>query len=153
MGLFQTIFGRRPASAPGHGQLAEFRLLNGYDNSFTAFSGNAWSDDKVRAAVDSFARRAAVVQPRHIRRNDGKEIPVSDNLNRILQFEPNPYSTAYKFYYRLAANYKIFNGAFIFPVWDQFTGGAESALQHKRLGRPLKGIRGRNVRAVQLYEW
>lgn len=122
MGLFQTIFGRRPASATGHGQLAEFRLLNGYDNSFTAFSGNAWSDDKVRAAVDSFARRAAVVQPRHIRRNDGKEIPVSDNLNRILQFEPNPYSTAYKFYYRLAANYKIFNGAFIFPVWDQFTG-------------------------------
>ena len=91
-------------------------------SSFSTFSGDAWSDDKVRAAVDSFARRAAVVQPRHIRRNDGAEISASDRLNRILQFEPNPYSTAYKFYYRLAANYKIYNGAFIFPYWDYDTG-------------------------------
>ena len=120
MGLFQKIFGTRPVKAPE--SYTDYRLLNSYSSSFTAFSGEAWSDDKVRAAVDSFARRAAVVQPRHIRRNDGAEISVSDRLNRILQFEPNPYSTAYKFYYRLAANYKINNGAFIFPDWDPFTG-------------------------------
>ncbi len=120
MGLFSKIFGKRPVKSPG--SFTEYRLLNSYDSSFTAFSGDAWSDDKVRAAVDSFARRAAVVQPRHIRRNDGAEIPVSDKLNRLLQFEPNPYSTAYKFYYRLAANYKIFNGAFVYPYWDQITG-------------------------------
>ena len=120
MGLFQKIFGTRPVKAPE--SYTDYRLLNSYSSSFTAFSGEAWSDDKVRAAVDSFARRAAVVQPRHIRRNDGAEIPVSDRLNRILQFEPNPYSTAYKFYYRLAANYKINNGAFIFPDWDPMTG-------------------------------
>ncbi len=120
MGLFQKIFGTRPVKAPD--SYADYRLLNSYASSFSAFSGEAWSDDKVRAAVDSFARRAAIVQPRHIRRNDGAEISVLDKVNRLLQFEPNPYSTAYKFYYRLAANYKIFNGAFVYPDWDQMTG-------------------------------
>lgn len=120
MGLFQKIFGTRPAKAPE--SYTDYRLLNSYTSSFSAFSGDAWSDDKVRAAVDSFARRAAVVQPRHIRRDDGAEISISDKLNRILQFEPNPYSTAYKFYYRLAANYKINNGAFVYPDWDPATG-------------------------------
>lgn len=120
MGLFQKIFGTRPVKAPE--SYTDYRLLNSYTSSFSAFSGDAWSDDKVRAAVDSFARRAAVVQPRHIRRDDGAEISVSDKINRILQFEPNPYSTAYKFYYRLAANYKINNGAFVFPDWDPVSG-------------------------------
>lgn len=120
MGLFQKIFGTRPVKAPE--SYTDYRLLNSYTSSFSAFSGDAWSDDKVRAAVDSFARRAAVVQPRHIRRDDGAEISISDKLNRILQFEPNPYSTAYKFYYRLAANYKINNGAFVYPDWDPVTG-------------------------------
>ena len=120
MGLFSTIFGKRqPKNAVTY---STFSLLNGYSSDFIPFSGNAWNDDKVRAAVDSFARRAATVQPRHIRRNNGAEIPVSDRMNRILQFEPNPYSTAYKFYYRLAANYKVFNGAFVYPDWDPLTG-------------------------------
>ena len=120
MGLFSKIFGKRPDK--DNGTYSTYRLLNSYSSEFVPFSGNAWFDDKVRSSVDSFARRAATVQPRHIRRNNGAEISVNDRMNRILQFEPNPYSTAYKFYYRLAANYKVFNGAFIYPVWDPVTG-------------------------------
>lgn len=120
MGLFSKIFGKRPDK--DNGAYSTYRLLNSYGAEFVPFSGNAWLDDKVRASVDSFARRAATVQPRHIRRNNGAEISVNDRMNRILQFEPNPYSTAYKFYYRLAANYKAFNGAFVYPDFDPFTG-------------------------------
>lgn len=120
MGLFQKIFGKRPVKQTEY--YTEYHLLNSVLSSFREFCGNAWYDDKVRSAVDSFARRAAVVQPRHIRRNDGAEIPVSDSLNRLLQFAPNPYSTAYEFYYRLAANYKINNGAFVYPDWDPVSG-------------------------------
>ena len=120
MGLFNKIFGRAPKQQQT--SYTRYQLLNGYSESFTPFTGNAWQDSTVRAAVDSFARRAAEVAPRHIRRNDGKEISVNDNINRILQFQPNPYSSAYKFYYRLAANYKIYNNAFIYPVWDDFSG-------------------------------
>lgn len=119
MGLFDKIFGKKPQKEQGY---TELRLLNGYTNHFIPFSGNAWENNIVRSAVDSFARRVAVVQPRHIRRSDGREIGVNDNLNRLLQFQPNPYSTAYKFYYRAAANYKIFGGAFLFPVWDETSG-------------------------------
>ena len=81
----------------------------------------------VRAAVHSFARRAATVQPRHIRRGDGKVLDVeSSTYNNILQFKPNPTTTAYKFYYRLAAQYKLYNNAFAYPVWNEATGRLEA---------------------------
>lgn len=113
-GLFERIFGRRPQSLSGY---TEYRLLNSFDSTFIPFSGNAWDVNTVRAAIHSFARRAATVQPRHIRRGDGRVIDVTDGLNDILQYRPNAYTTAYKFYYRLAAQYKLYNNAFIYPVW------------------------------------
>lgn len=80
----------------------------------------------VRAAVHSFARRAATVQPRHIRRGDGAMSDVESSINNILQFKPNPTTTAYKFYYRLAVQYKLYNNAFAFPVWNESTGKLEA---------------------------
>ncbi len=116
-GLFETIFGKqKPQQSEGYSQ---YKLLNTYQSSFIPFSGNAWDVNTVRAAIHSFARRAAQVQPRHIRRGDGKLIDVdSSGLNNILQFQPNPYTTAYKFYYRMAAQYKLYNNAFVYPVWN-----------------------------------
>ena len=43
-----------------------------------------------------------------------------------MQYQPNPLTTAYKFYYRLAAQYKLYNNAFIFPVWNEYTGKLEA---------------------------
>lgn len=119
MGLFESIFGKKPQPQR---EFSSFHLLNSYTSTFTPFSGNAWADDKVRAAVDSFARRAAVVQPKHIRKNDGRSVEINDSLNRVLQFRPNPYNTAYAFYYRMAANYKVYRFACAFPIWDETTG-------------------------------
>ena len=125
-GLFEVIFGRKPQTPPQDGY-TEFKLLNSYQSSFVPFSGNAWEVSTVRAAVHSFARRAARVQPRHIRRGDGKMHDVANSkLNFILQYQPNPYTTAYKFYYRLAAQYKLYNTAFIFPIWNEYTGELEA---------------------------
>jgi len=122
-GLFEAIFGRKPQNLNG---LAEYKLLNTYQSSFIPFSGNAWEVGMVRAAVHSFARRAATVQPRHIRRGDGAMSDVDSSINNILQFKPNPTTTAYKFYYRLAAQYKLYNNAFAFPVWNESTGKLEA---------------------------
>lgn len=114
-GLFEAIFGKRkPQELNGY---SEYKLLNTYQSNFIPFSGNAWEVNTVRAAIHSFARRAATVQPRHIRRGDGKMLDVTSELNNILQYQPNPYTTAYKFYYRLAAQYKLYNNAFVYPVW------------------------------------
>lgn len=115
-GLFQSIFGNRPTG--GGSNLPAFRLLSTFDSSFTPFSGNAWDIATVRAAVDTWARNAAKIQPRHIRRAGGRREDVADNINRILQSQPNPYMTAYAFYYRVAAQYVTYNNAFILPVFD-----------------------------------
>lgn len=123
-GLYELIFGKEP---PREQSFTEFRLLNSYQTNFVPFSGNAWEVNTVRAAIHSFARRAARVQPRHIRKGDGKLQDVEgSNLNYILQYQPNPLTTAYKFYYRLAAQYKLYNNAFIFPVWNEYTGKLEA---------------------------
>ena len=122
-GLFEAIFGKKTQDNKGY---TEYKLLNSYQSNFIPFSGNAWEVSEVRAAVHSFARRAATVQPRHIRRGDGKMLDVeSSSLNNILQFKPNPTTTAYKFYYRLATQYKLYNNAFAFPVWSD-TGKLEA---------------------------
>lgn len=123
-GLFETIFGKKPQDLNGY---TEYKLLNSYQSNFIPFSGNAWEVNMVRAAIHSFARRAATVQPRHIRRGDGKMLDVeSSSLNNLLQFRPNPTTTAYKFYYRLAAQYKLYNNAFAFPVWNEAAGKLEA---------------------------
>jgi len=114
-GLFQSIFGRHPASRDS---LPAFRLLSTYDSSFTPFDGRAWDIATVRSAVDAWARNAAKIQPRHIRRAGGRRETVSDGLERILQIRPNPYMTAYAFYYRVAAQFIVYNNAFILPVFD-----------------------------------
>lgn len=121
-GLFQSIFGKRPASGSNY---PAYRLLSSYDSSFTPFSGQAWDLATVRAAVDAWARNAAKIQPRHIRRAGGRREDVADSLNRILQSRPNPYMTAYAFYYKIAAQFVTYNNAFILPVFD---GGRLTAL-------------------------
>lgn len=137
-GLFETIFGKKPQKTEGY---SEYKLLNSYQSNFIPFSGNAWEVNTVRAAVHSFARRAATIQPRHIRRSDGKLCDVENSeLNYILQTQPNPHTTAYKFYYQLAAQYKIYNNAFAFPVWDEYTG-------------KLKALYNINAREIKLLEY
>ena len=122
-GLFQSIFGKHPTGAGTNAPA--FRLLSSWDSSFTPFSGRAWDIATVRAAVDAWARNAAKIQPRHIRRADGRREDMADPMNRILQSRPNPYMTAYAFYYRVAAQFVVYNNAFILPVFD---GGRLTAL-------------------------
>lgn len=115
-GLFQSIFGKPPPGSGGN--LPAFRLLSSYDSSFTPFNGQAWDIASVRSAVDAWARNAAKVQPRCVRRTDGRREEVHGGLERLLQTRPNPYMTAYAFYYRVAAQFVVYNNAFILPVWE-----------------------------------
>lgn len=114
-GLFQSIFSgpRSPGS-----NLPAFRLLSTWDSSFTPFSGRAWDISTVRTAVDAWARNAAKIQPRHIRTAGGARVAIEDHIDRILQTRPNPYMTAYAFYYKIAAQFAVYNNAFVLPVFD-----------------------------------
>jgi len=114
-GMFQSIFGQKqPEDTRDY---TAFRLLSTWQSQFSPFSGNAWDINAVRAAVDAFARNAAKVTPRHIRKGgDGAVEEVRSDFNRLLQYQPNPYMTAYAFYYRVATQYMMNNNAFIYPV-------------------------------------
>lgn len=119
MGLFDKIFGKKTENVATQGY---YKLLNTWQSSFTPFSGNAYEVNTVRAAIDAFARRAALVQPRHIRRSGDTIVNVADSKhNRLLQIQPNPYTTAYKFFYRIATQYKLYSNAFVYPVWNADT--------------------------------
>ena len=137
-GLFETIFGKKKPVGQDNNYTI-YQLLNSYQSNFVPFSGNAWEVSMVRAAIHSFARRAATVQPRHIRRGDGKMLDVMSELNNILQFKPNDLTTAYKFYYRLAAQYKLYNNAFVYPVWGK--------------GGKLEALYNINAQEIQLVEY
>lgn len=139
-GLFQKIFGKdNSLSVPA----TQYSLLNSYQSNFTPFSGNAYEVDIVRADVDAFARRVAGVKPRHIRRGEGKLTDVTKSkYNQLLQFRPNPYTTAYKFFYRLATQYKLYNNAFAYPVWNTTTGQLEAIYNINALNIQLKEVYG-----------
>lgn len=122
-GLFAAIFGKDKT----YQTATQYTLLNSNQTVFVPFSGKAYDINTVRASVDAFARRAAKVKPRHIRRSDVDFINVSKSrYNRLIQFRPNPYTSAYKFYYRIATQYKIYNNAFVYPVWNTVTGDLEA---------------------------
>ncbi len=116
-GLFQSIFGKLTGAIGSN--YPQYRLLSSWDSSFTPFSGNAWDISTVRASVDAWARNAAKIQPRHIKRVEGRrEDVLKSPINALLQTSPNPYMTAYAFYYRVAAQFVMYNNAFIFPSWE-----------------------------------
>lgn len=118
-GLLQAIFGKaaqQVESASG------YKLLSSYTSDFTAFSGNEWEIAAVRSAVGAFARNAAKVAPRHIRRQNDTYEYINDHLNYLLHDQPNEFMPAYAFYYRVASCYKLTNNAFIYPQYDATTG-------------------------------
>lgn len=107
-GLFQSIFGKKQQSDK---DFHAYKLLSSWESTFSPYSGNMWDINTVRSAVDAFARRASTAQPRHVRQSQETTVSVNDYVDRILQYQPNPYMTAADFYYKLAAQYKVYNNA------------------------------------------
>ena len=116
--LFQMIFGKgQKGSDAGATQL---RLLNGYTPVFSQFGKEAYNSDDVRSAVDAFARNAAKLHPKHIRKDSqGNVTVVDDGLNYILNTAPNQFMDSYTFFYKTATQYLVQNNAFIYVMRDE----------------------------------
>lgn len=119
-GLFEAIFGAKKGDDGAGGKdLTVYQLLSKWESTFTPYSGNSWDINTVRSAVDAFARRVSTAQPRHVRQTAETTTAVHDYIDRVLQYRPNPYMTASDFYYKLAAQYKMYNNAIAYPVFDE----------------------------------
>ena len=88
-----------------------FQLMNGYVPRFTSFEGGIYEMELTRAAIHSFATHVSKLHPEI--KGKGHE-----NIERVLQFKPNPLMDTKKYLYRLATVYAADNTAFIAPLLD-----------------------------------
>ena len=114
--MFSRIFGKQKQPPQN---LTQLRMLNGYSNEYTPFSGAAYDDATVRSCVDTIARHASKLNPRHIVKKEGKVMRVlDDRLNYLLSVQPNPLMTSAEFIEKLVNQYFTTNNLFVYIQRD-----------------------------------
>lgn len=89
-----------------------FKTFNAYTPSFTTYEGGLYEMELTRAAIHTFANQVSKLKPEII----GNARP---ELNKILQFKPNPIMDTSKFLYRIATILSVHNTAIIAPVYNK----------------------------------
>lgn len=110
MGLFDKLFPKQL-----HVQNAVqnyFKTLNAYTPSFTTYDGGIYEMELTRAAIDRYATFCSKLKP-EIQGNAYK------NLEKVLQYKPNPWMTTSQFLYRVATILKVNTTAFILPLYAE----------------------------------
>lgn len=107
MGMFETIFKHKNDIATTN----YFKTLTAYSPVFTNYEGGVYEMELTRAAIHQFATFCSKLKP---------EMSGSayKNLEKVLQFKPNPYMDTTKFIYRIATILSVNNTAFIVPLED-----------------------------------
>ncbi|WP_195376916.1 phage portal protein [Anaerotruncus rubiinfantis] len=124
MSIFQRIFSK---AKPPAGGTSRAEIIGG-GNSFSAWSGNAYSNDIYRGAVDAIARNAAKLKGSHvIKYRDNAHSEGDCKLNRILQIEPNPYMSAFDVLYKIVTHYFLYNNAFAYRRIAPHEAGVEGS--------------------------
>lgn len=110
MGVFETIFKRPKADVQAEGY---FKMLNGYTPVFTNAPESIYEMELTRAAIHSFATFCSKLKP-EVRGAAKKD------LERVLQFRPNPFMDTSKFLYRTATILSVNNTVFIVPIENDY---------------------------------
>jgi len=120
MGLFDRVFKYLQKPIDDSSNKQQERMLSAGTSIFTPFSGNAYSSDVYRAAVDSIARNTAKLKGKHIvySKESNERFSGDQKLNRLLQVKPNPYMTAYDLIYKLVTHYYLYSNAFAYLQKD-----------------------------------
>lgn len=116
-GLFKTIFGEKETPKENVSSATDFNmytLLNSFNSTYYINTGNAWDMDIVRSAVDAWCRNFSKLKAKHVR--DGKT--GKSKIERLLNYKANNLMEAYSFYYKVGANLKLTNNAFIYPEYS-----------------------------------
>lgn len=92
-------------------------MLNGFAPVFSQFGTDIYASDVVQQAISCIVTEMKKLTPLHVRRLDNDQIPVYDNINRLLR-EPNERMTTSDFiekvFWQLFLNYN----AFIIPTYE-----------------------------------
>lgn len=115
--MFKAIFGKDDF-APDDTLYSQYRLLNGYDNYFSPWDGNSYDDATVRTCIDTIAKHAAKLRPKHIRRQNGKVVETGSSLDTLLSVRPNEFMSTYDFIYKVISQLYSYNNAFVYIQMD-----------------------------------
>ena len=121
------------------------RMLSGGLPIYSQFGTNIYASDIVQNCIDIIAGEMSKLQPRHIRVKGNEQTTPNGNINRLLEFGPNPLMTTSEFIEKkiwlLMMNYN----AFIIPIFDSdFSTGVE-----RRTYRALYPINPSRVEFLQ----
>ncbi len=96
------------------------KLVTEPTGGFSGYSGNSYSNDIYREAVDAIARNAGKLKGSHVVTYADKNRRGGDSkLNRLLQVRPNPYMSAYDMLYKLVTHLFLNNNAFAYLDRDE----------------------------------
>lgn len=110
MGLLDKLFPNRKSTEDVTGEY--FKSLVAYSPRFTSYDGGLYEMDLTRSAIHTYAKHCAKLKP-EISGNAYKQ------LEKTLQYRPNPYMDTYKFLYKIATSLKVENTAFIIPLYAE----------------------------------
>ena len=113
MSLFDRIFKKQPRVTS-----SAARLVAEPVGAFSRFTGDAYSNDIYRGALDAIARNVSKLKGNHIIMNGDTRQPGDARINRLLQNRPNPYMSAASWLYKMATHYWGYNNAFALIVRD-----------------------------------
>lgn len=112
MSIFDRLF-RRERTVTSSQVIEETR-------SFSAFTGDAYSNDIFREGVDAIARNAGKLKGSHVIKYRDHDREEGDcKINRLLQVRPNPFMSAYDFIYKLVTRLYLYNNSFAYIDRDQ----------------------------------
>jgi len=109
MGLFNKLFGKLAAREAGE----YFKALTAYTPVFTTFQGSLYEMELVRSAIHAIATSCSKLKPE-------MQGAAYKNLERRLQYSPNPHMNTSQFLYRVATIFLMDNNAFIAPLNDDY---------------------------------
>ncbi len=116
--LFSRIFGNDRDTTPPT-TATSFEILDRYKSVFTRYDGKFEDDIDIRTCVDTIARNAAKMHPKHIRRTAEKLEILDGNLYRLLSKKPNELQNAFQFYYQVVSELELYNNAYIYIQRDE----------------------------------
>ena len=112
MSILDRIFKKKVVTAS--------RLITEPTSGFSAYAGDAYSNDVFREAVDAIARNAGKLKGSHVVAYAGERHQSDDGkLNRLLQVRPNPVMSAYDFLYKLVTRLYLHNNSFAYLDRDE----------------------------------
>lgn len=109
MSLFEKIF---PKQAVDEITAGYMKTLTGYEPVFRNYSGGIYESELCRASIHAIATHCSKLKP--------TVQGARKDLQKILEYKPNPWMDATKFLYKLATILESENTAFVVPMYDQY---------------------------------